>query len=70
MKIHGSCHCGAISFTALVDPQKVLICHCADCQKLHGNAFALFAAFLNAAFGICLGCQLYPLVHRVRRIST
>ena len=31
------------------------------------TAFALFAAFLNAAFGICLGCQLYPLVHRVRR---
>ncbi|MFN8033801.1 MAG: DUF4395 domain-containing protein [Mycobacterium sp.] len=34
------------------------------------TAFALFAAFLNAAFGICLGCQLYPLVHRVRRIPT
>ncbi len=34
------------------------------------TAFALFAAFLNAAFGICLGCQLYPLVHRVRRLPT
>ena len=33
------------------------------------TAFALFAAFLNAAFGICLGCQLYPLVHRVRRTT-
>jgi Domain of unknown function (DUF4395) len=31
------------------------------------TAFALFAAFLNAAFGICLGCQIYPLVHRIRR---
>ncbi|CAN5391581.1 DUF4395 domain-containing protein [soil metagenome] len=30
-------------------------------------AFALFAAFLNAAFGICLGCQLYPFVARLRR---
>jgi hypothetical protein len=29
-------------------------------------AFALFAAFLNAAFGICLGCQLYPLAARLR----
>ncbi|HTQ18834.1 DUF4395 domain-containing protein [Mycobacterium sp.] len=28
---------------------------------------ALVAAFLNAAFGICLGCQLYPLVARLRR---
>ncbi len=37
-----------------------------------GDAFlvgviASAAAFLNAAFGICLGCQLYPLVARFRR---
>jgi hypothetical protein len=32
------------------------------------TAFALVAAFLNAAFGICLGCQLYPLVARFRPI--
>jgi len=31
------------------------------------TAFALFASFLNAAFGICLGCQLYPFVARLRR---
>lgn len=30
------------------------------------TAAALAAAFLNAAFGICLGCQLYPLAARVR----
>lgn len=30
------------------------------------TAAALAAAFLNAAFGICLGCQLYPLVARLR----
>jgi hypothetical protein len=34
------------------------------------TAFALFAAFLNAAFGICLGCQLYPLVAHLRRAPT
>ncbi|SBS72281.1 Integral membrane protein [uncultured Mycobacterium sp.] len=34
------------------------------------TAFALFAAFLNAAFGICLGCQLYPLVTRLRPAPT
>jgi hypothetical protein len=34
---------------------------------LTATAFALVAAFLNAAFGICLGCQLYPLVTRFRR---
>ncbi len=33
------------------------------------TAFALVAAFLNAAFGICLGCQLYPLVARRRPVT-
>jgi Ca2+/Na+ antiporter len=36
---------------------------------LIASAFALVAAFLNAAFGICLGCQVYPLVARVRKGS-
>lgn len=30
------------------------------------TGFALFAALLNAAFGVCLGCQIYPLVARFR----
>jgi Ca2+/Na+ antiporter len=30
------------------------------------TAAALVAAFLNAAFGICLGCHLYPLVVRLK----
>jgi hypothetical protein len=30
------------------------------------TGFALVAALLNAVFGICLGCQLYPLVTRLR----
>jgi len=28
------------------------------------TAFALFAAFLNAVFGFCLGCEVYLLVRR------
>jgi len=35
---------------------------------LVATGFALFAAFLNAAFGICLGCRMYPLVARLRRV--
>ena len=37
---------------------------------LLATGFALVAAFLNAAFGICLGCQIYPLVARVRKNSS
>jgi hypothetical protein len=29
-------------------------------------AFALAAAFLNAAFDFCLGCQMYLLIQRIR----
>ena len=37
---------------------------------LPATALALVAAFLNAAFGICLGCQIYPLVARFRRTQS
>lgn len=37
---------------------------------LAATAIALVAALLNAAFGICLGCQLYPLVARLRPKSS
>ncbi|WP_214367399.1 DUF4395 domain-containing protein [Pseudonocardia sp. H11422] len=30
------------------------------------TAFALAAAFLNAAFGFCLGCEMYALIVRFR----
>ncbi|MGK2869459.1 MAG: DUF4395 domain-containing protein [Mycobacterium sp.] len=35
---------------------------------LIATGFALLAAFVNAAFGVCLGCQIYPLVARFRRV--
>ena len=39
MQVDGACHCGSIRFTAAVDPRKVMVCHCTDCQKLTGSAF-------------------------------
>jgi hypothetical protein len=30
------------------------------------TAFALAAAFLNAAFGFCLGCEMYLMIQRIR----
>jgi hypothetical protein len=39
MKIDGRCHCGAITFEAEVDPARLGICHCSDCQTLSGSAF-------------------------------
>ncbi len=39
MKIEGRCHCGQITYEAVVDADKVAICHCSDCQMLTGSAY-------------------------------
>src|SRR5215468_3210423 len=38
MRVHGACHCGAIAWEGEVDPTRVTICHCGDCQRLSGAA--------------------------------
>jgi hypothetical protein len=37
---------------------------------LIATGLALVAAFLNAAFGICLGCHVYPLIARLFQTSS
>ena len=44
MHIDGACHCGAVSFTAQVDPGRVMVCHCTDCQVLSGAPFRAVVA--------------------------
>ena len=39
MRIDGGCHCGELAYEATIDPAKVGICHCSDCQILSGCAF-------------------------------
>lgn len=39
MQIDGSCHCGAITFEADIDPNAATLCHCTDCQTMSGTAF-------------------------------
>ena len=41
MQIHGAGHCGAVSFTADIDPSRVVLCHCTDCQMMSGSAFRM-----------------------------
>lgn len=36
MNITGACHCGAIAFAAEIDPARVVVCHCTDCQVMSG----------------------------------
>jgi len=39
MKVHGSCLCERVRFRAEIDPARVFICHCTDCQTHSGTAF-------------------------------
>ena len=39
MEVNGACHCGAVVFEARIDPRRVGICHCVDCQISSGSAF-------------------------------
>jgi hypothetical protein len=42
VRIDGGCHCGRISYEADIDPDKVGVCHCTDCQTLSGSAFVVY----------------------------
>lgn len=50
MHVDGSCHCGALKFSAQVDPARVTICHCTDCQIMSGTAFRTVAQVAAADF--------------------
>ena len=55
MKVEGACHCGAIAYEAEVDPARVGICHCLDCQTLTGSAFRVTVPAPAAGFRLLRG---------------
>jgi hypothetical protein len=55
MKVEGQCHCGEIAFEAEIDPNKVEICHCLDCQILSGTAFRITAPAARDRFKLLSG---------------
>ena len=55
MKVHGSCHCKAIRYEAEIDPERVAICHCSDCQSLTGSAYRVSASTRAADFKLHSG---------------
>jgi hypothetical protein len=50
MRVEGGCHCGNIAYEAEVDPAKVGVCHCTDCQILSSSAFSTFVPVPKEAF--------------------
>lgn len=44
-KYRAHCHCGAVRYEVSADPVDAKICHCSDCQTLHGAPMQWAAIF-------------------------
>ena len=51
----GSCLCAAVSYELLTAPKAVSHCHCSQCRKGHGAAFASYASVPRTALRILSG---------------
>ena len=55
MHVDGSCHCGYITYQAEIDPGRVIICHCTDCQVLSSSAFRMIVVAEKGSFRLLSG---------------
>ena len=55
MRVHGSCHCGYITFTSEGDPERTVVCHCRDCQVMSGGPYRSIVPSDEAAFELLSG---------------
>jgi len=55
MKIDGACHCGHVRYRAEIDPEKVFLCHCTDCQTMSGSAFRIVVPVEESKFELLSG---------------
>ena len=55
MHVTGSCHCGQVTSEAEVDPAKVGICNCTDCQVLSGSAYRITVPAAAETFKLLSG---------------
>jgi hypothetical protein len=49
MHIDGQCHCGRVAYQAEIDPERVSICHCTDCQTLTGSPYRVTVIWRRSA---------------------
>ncbi|NNP74379.1 aldehyde-activating protein [Acinetobacter defluvii] len=52
VKYSGGCLCGAVRYHAEVEPKVSFNCHCRDCQKSSGGAYAPIAFFAQSQLNI------------------
>lgn len=55
----GGCACGAIRYECSTEPVMSLNCHCRDCQRASGSAYASAIAVPTASFRLLKGTPKY-----------
>jgi hypothetical protein len=50
LPLRGGCVCGAIRYEISREPLRVYACHCKDCQRFTGSAFAIGVVVPSEAF--------------------
>lgn len=53
----GSCLCGAVKYQIASPPKVVSHCHCGQCRKSHGAAFASYGNVLRADLELTHGAE-------------
>lgn len=51
-EIVGGCLCGNVRYSASVEPTFITLCHCRNCQKESGSAFAIVVGIPQTAFSV------------------
>ena len=55
MKLTGGCFCKSLEYEAVVEPGRIGVCHCRDCQIFSGSAFRTVGVVLPADFKFTQG---------------
>ena len=50
--IKGHCACGKVSYESSADPAFTGVCHCKDCQRQSGSAFAVVIGIPSASLSV------------------
>lgn len=55
--LEGGCLCGRVRYRLLAPPGAVVLCHCSQCRKAQGSAFAANAPVQHSDFQLLAGAE-------------
>ena len=65
----GGCACGKVRFEARGDPNRVGVCHCLTCRKVHGAPFNFYVVFPRDAVTVTGAVTVFESSEHCRRYS-